>query len=53
MLGRARRARAIVDGDSQLAVLSRLAATLDALPPERREVGVELLAALEDVVKAR
>jgi GAF domain-containing protein len=51
LLGRARRARAILDGDSRLAVVSRLAAVLDELPPERREPGLDLLAALERVLK--
>jgi hypothetical protein len=47
LLGRARRARAILEGDAGLATVSRLAATLDALPTERREAGLALLAALE------
>jgi GAF domain-containing protein len=47
LLGRARRARAVVEGDSGLGVVSRLAATLDALPPERREPGLTVLGALE------
>ena len=51
VLGRARRARAVVEGDS-LAVVSRLAATLDALPPDRREAGLELLAALERAARS-
>jgi GAF domain-containing protein len=50
LLGRARRARALLDGDSRLAVVSRLAARLDELPPERRDQGLELLAALEQVL---
>jgi GAF domain-containing protein len=50
LLGRARRARAVLDGDSRLAVVSRLAARLDELPPERRDQGLELLAALEQVL---
>ncbi len=49
VLGRARRARDVVEGGS-LSVLSRLAATLDALPPDRREAGVALLAALERIL---
>ncbi len=47
LLGRARRARAVMEDDSALSVVSRLAATLDALPPDRREAGLALLAALE------
>jgi GAF domain-containing protein len=50
LLGRARRARAVLDGDSRLAVVSRLAARLDELPPERRDQGLGLLAALEQVL---
>ena len=43
-----RRARAAIEGDEgRLAVVARLAAELDKLPPDRREAGVELLAALE------
>lgn len=50
LLGRARRARAVVDDESPLGVVARLAATLDALPGERREPGLALLAALERVL---
>lgn len=50
LLGRARRARAVVDDASPLGVVARLAAKLDALPAERREPGLALLAALERVV---
>ncbi len=50
LLGRARRARAVVDDTSPLGVVARIAATLDALPEERREAGFELLAALERVL---
>jgi GAF domain-containing protein len=50
LLGRARRARAVVDDASPLGVVARLAATLDALPAERREPGLALLAALERVI---
>jgi GAF domain-containing protein len=50
LLGRARRARAVLDGDSRLAAVSRLAARLDELPPERRDQGLGLLAALEQVL---
>ena len=47
LLGRARRARALLQEDAGLAVVARLAATFDALPPERRDAGLELLRALE------
>ena len=50
LLGRARRARSVVDDESPLGVVARLAATLDALPAERREPGLALLAALERVL---
>ena len=50
LLGRARRARAALEGESELAAVSRIAATLDALPPDRREAGLALLAALERVL---
>jgi GAF domain-containing protein len=50
LLGRARRARSVVDDESPLGVVARLAATLDALPTERREPGLALLAALERVI---
>ena len=50
LLGRARRARAVVDEESPLGVVARLAATLDALPAERRETGLELIAALDRVL---
>ena len=38
------------EGESELAAVPRIAATLDALPPERREAGLALLAALERVL---
>lgn len=50
LLGRARRARAVVDAESPLGAVARLAATLDALPDERRETGLELIAALDRVL---
>lgn len=50
LLGRARRAQAVVGGDSPLAVVARLAAALDAAPEERRDEGLALLAALERVL---
>lgn len=50
LLNRSRRARAILAGDSGLGALARLAATLDALPPESRDAGLELIAALQRVL---
>jgi GAF domain-containing protein len=50
LLGRARRARAVVEDGSPLGVVARLAATLDAAPEERRAEGLALLAALERVL---
>ena len=50
LLGRARRARAVVDAESPLGAVARLAATLDALPAERRETGLELITALDRVL---
>ena len=50
LLSRARRARAVVDAESPLGVVARLAAALDALPDEQREPGFALLTALERVL---
>ena len=50
LLGRARRARAVVDDDSPLGTLARVAATLDSLPTERRDSAFALLSALERVL---
>jgi len=50
LLGRARRARAVVDDESPLGTLARVAATLDALPEERRDSALALLSALERVL---
>lgn len=47
LLQRARRAHAALDGDGELALLARLAAAL-----EGNEAGLQLLAALEAVVRA-
>jgi GAF domain-containing protein len=51
LLGRARRARAVIDDESPLGVVARLAAALDALPAERRDPTLELLAVLERVLE--
>jgi GAF domain-containing protein len=50
LLGRARRARSVVDEESPLGGVARIASVLDALPAERRESGLALLAALERVL---
>lgn len=50
LLGRARRARAVIDEESELGVVARVAAMLDSTAPERRERGLALLAALERVL---
>jgi GAF domain-containing protein len=50
LLGRARRARSVVEDESPLGVVARIAATLDALPAGRQEQGLALLASLEQVL---
>jgi len=50
LLGRARRARAVVEGESPLAVVARIAASLDALPDDRRDDALALLQSLERVL---
>jgi len=50
LLGRARRARAVIEGTSALGAVARLAAALDALPAERREAGLALLVQLDHVL---
>jgi len=50
LLGRARRARAVIEGTSALGAVAHLAATLDALPTERREAGLALLVQLDHVL---
>lgn len=50
LLGRVRRVRAILDDRSELGVVARVAAQLDAATPERREAGLGLLSALERVL---
>lgn len=50
LLGRARRARAVVDDDSPLGTLARVAARLDSLPAERSDPALQLLRALERVL---
>lgn len=50
LLGRARRARAVVEGESPLAVVARIAASLDGLPDDRRGDALALLQSLERVL---
>ena len=50
LLQRARRARAVLEEDQ--AVAARLAEAVEALPDERREAGLALLASLADVLRA-
>ena len=52
LLGRARRARAVVEGESPLAVVARIAASLDGLPDDRRDDALALLRSLERVLGA-
>ena len=51
LLGRARRARAVVEGGSPLAVVARIAASLDALPDDRRADALALRESLERVLE--
>jgi GAF domain-containing protein len=52
LLRRARRAKAVLeDGDPDAVALARLAARLDALEGQKRTAGVELLNALETLLK--
>jgi len=51
LLQRGRRARAALDGDGELGALARIAATLEGAEDERREAGLRLLAALEQLLR--
>jgi GAF domain-containing protein len=51
LLRRARRAKAVLEGDADAAALSRLAGRLDSLEGPKRQAGVELLKALELLFK--
>jgi GAF domain-containing protein len=51
LLGRARRARSVVEDGSPLGVVARVAASLDALPDGRRDDALSLLASLERVLE--
>jgi GAF domain-containing protein len=49
---RSRRARRVLEaGEDELAVVARLAAHLEALPPERRASRLRLLGALEEILR--
>jgi GAF domain-containing protein len=51
LLQRARRAKRAVDRtDGRVGAVARIAEAMDALPEERRDAGVRLLAALEEVL---
>jgi GAF domain-containing protein len=50
LLLRARKAEQLLDEKGDLAVVARLAATVDSLPDERREVGLRLLADLAETL---
>jgi len=52
LLRTARQARASLAGDSDIAVVARVAGALDRLEGEKREAGLALLAALEQVLQA-
>jgi GAF domain-containing protein len=53
LLQRARRAKRAVDRtDGQVGAVARIAEAMDALPEERRDAGVRLLTALEEVLAA-
>ena len=51
LLQRGRRARAALDGDGELGALARIAATLETADDERRAAGLQLLAALERLLR--
>jgi GAF domain-containing protein len=52
LLQRARTAKAVLDDqDTDVAAVARLAVALDALEDERREAGIALLRALEDLLQ--
>ena len=52
LLRSARRAKAALEGASDVAVVARIAAALEKLEGERREAGLRLLGALEEVLEA-
>jgi GAF domain-containing protein len=51
LLQRARRARAVLDGEGREGALARFAARLEEAPEERRDAGLALLAALERLLR--
>jgi GAF domain-containing protein len=51
LLQRARRAQAALAGEGELAALSRFAARLEDAPEETRAAGLQLLAALEQLLR--
>jgi GAF domain-containing protein len=51
LLQRGRRAQAALDGGGELGVLARLAATLESADEDRRAAGLELLRALERLLR--
>jgi GAF domain-containing protein len=53
LLQRARRARAALEGEGELAALARFAEGLEQAPPETRAAGLDLLRALERLAKQR
>jgi GAF domain-containing protein len=53
LLQRAREAQSALEGEGELAVVARIAATLRSLDEETRPAAMRLLAALEDVLKRR
>jgi hypothetical protein len=54
LLRSARRAKEVIDGgESDLALIARLASALDTLDPEAQESGTELLQALAKVLERR
>ena len=51
LLQRGRRARAALDGEGELGALARIAATLEGAEDEKREAGLRLVAALEQLLR--
>jgi GAF domain-containing protein len=51
LLQRGRRAKAALDGEGELGALARIAATLEEADEERRAAGLELLRALERLIR--
>jgi GAF domain-containing protein len=51
LLQRGRRARAALEGSGELGALARIATGLEAAEPERRTAGLDLLAALERLLR--